>query len=61
MEPGYIVDVMYGHGSAAVPNWVGGEPERSIWTGINLRGKEQIPVATYRCRQCGYLESYASA
>ena len=61
MEPGYIVDVMYGHGSAAVPNWVGGEPERSIWSGIKLRGKEQIPVATYRCRQCGYLESYASA
>ena len=49
MEPGYIVDVMYGHGNAAVPKWVAGEPQRSISTGIKLRGKEQLPVATYRC------------
>ena len=59
METGYVVDVMYGHGSAAVPKWVAGEPQRSIWTGLKLRGKEQLPVTTYRCHRCGYLENYA--
>ena len=60
MEGGYLIDVTYGQGTAAVPKWVAGEPERSIWTGLKLRGKEQLPVSTYRCRQCGFLESYAS-
>ena len=61
MEQGYVVDVMYGGGTSSTPKWVAGEPQRSIWTGIKLRGKEQIPVSTWRCRQCGYLESYAKA
>ena len=59
METGYAVDVTYGQGSGAVPKWVAGEPQKSIWTGLKLRGKEQLPVTTYRCRRCGYLESYA--
>jgi hypothetical protein len=58
MESGYMVDVTYGHGTSSVPNWVGGEPQRSIWTGLKLRGKEQLAVTTYRCGRCGYLESY---
>jgi hypothetical protein len=59
MEPGYLVD--QGHGGAmAVPKWVAGLPKKSIWTGLKLRGLDQIEVATYRCRRCGYLESYAS-
>jgi len=57
MEEGFIVDV--GYGATAVPKWVEGEPVRSIWTGLKLKGKEQKPVTTYRCRRCGYLESYA--
>jgi len=56
MEEGFIVDV--GYGATSVPKWVEGEPVRSIWTGLKLRGKEQKPVTTYRCRRCGYLESY---
>jgi hypothetical protein len=57
MEPGYTIDV--GYGTKAVPKWVAGEPESSIWTGLKLRGKDQLDVSTYRCRRCGYLESYA--
>jgi hypothetical protein len=57
MEAGYAIDV--GYGTKAVPKWVGGEPRRSIWSGLRLGGKEQLPVTTYRCRRCGYLESYA--
>ena len=59
MEPGYVIDVSYG--KTGVSQWVAGEPETSWWMGggLKLRGKEQLPVTTYRCRRCGYLESYA--
>ena len=60
METGYLVDMMYGHGTASAPKWVAGEPERSICTGLKLRGKPRLAVKSYRCRQCGILESYAS-
>jgi len=53
MEAGYVVDVPYGHGTASMPKWVAGEPRRSIWTGLKLRGKEQLGVTTYRCRRWG--------
>jgi hypothetical protein len=57
LEPGFVIDV--GYGTKTVPKWVAGEPEKSIWTGLKLGGKEQLPITTYRCRRCGYLESYA--
>jgi hypothetical protein len=58
MESGYTVDV--GYGRTDVPKWVAGEPARSFWAaGLKLSGREQLPVTTYRCRQCAYLESYA--
>lgn len=39
--------------------WVEGGPEKSFWTGVKLRGKETLEVATYRCPNCGLLRSYA--
>jgi hypothetical protein len=57
MEPGYVLDVT--HGALAQSSWVEGAPERSIWTGLKLKGHERLPVTTYRCTGCGYLESYA--
>ncbi len=57
MEPGFIVDE--GYGKSVIAKWVAGEPQKSFWRGLRLRGNEQIEVATYRCRRCGYLESYA--
>ena len=57
METGFIVDEGYGSRTAA--QWVEGEPEKSIWVGIKLRGKRKLSIATYRCRRCAYLESYA--
>ena len=50
-----------GYGKKLVSTWVAGEPQKSFWTGIQLWGKEWLQVATYRCRGCGYLESYAPA
>ena len=58
MEQGFLIDV--GHGKTAVPKWAAGEADSSFWSsGLKLRGKDQLPVTTFRCRQCGYLESYA--
>ncbi len=57
MERGIVLDQVYG--THAVPEWVEGEPERSIWTGLKLRGKARFGIATWRCRRCGFLESYA--
>ena len=57
MEEGFLVDE--GYGSRTTAQWVAGKPEKSIWVGIKLRGKTKLGVATYRCRRCGYLESYA--
>jgi hypothetical protein len=57
LEAGYTIDI--GYGTKALPKWVAGEPQKSVWTGLKLGGKEQLEVTTYRCRRCGYLESYA--
>jgi hypothetical protein len=57
MEEGYLLDLTYG---GAMPSkWVEGKPEVSFWTGIKTKGKHQIRISTFRCRDCGYLESYA--
>jgi len=58
MEPGYVLDEGYGKRGPA--KWVEGAPQFSMWTGLKLSGRRRIEVATYRCRNCGYLESYAT-
>ncbi|HEU0283743.1 MAG TPA: PF20097 family protein [Sphingomicrobium sp.] len=57
MESGYIVDE--GYGTRTVAKWIRGEPERSMWTGLKMRGKDTVDITTYRCTRCGFLESYA--
>ena len=57
MEEGFILD--NAHGTRVQSEWIEGLPERTRWTGLKLKGKEHLPVTTFRCLQCGYLESYA--
>jgi hypothetical protein len=39
--------------------WVEGEPiQRSFFPGVELEGREPMPVRIYRCHSCGYLESF---
>ena len=59
MEPGFVLD--QSHGVMAQSAWIEGAPERSFWSGVKLKGRERIPVMTYRCPRCGFLESYAPA
>jgi Domain of unknown function (DUF6487) len=58
MEPGFVVD-RGDYGSVGASEWAEGPPEKSMWTGVKLRGKERRRIDTYRCAQCGYLEFYA--
>ncbi|HEX8638659.1 MAG TPA: PF20097 family protein [Pyrinomonadaceae bacterium] len=40
-------------------SWVEGEPEKSFWSGTKIKDKDHLPVKTYCCRKCGFLEFYA--
>jgi len=58
MAEGFVLDKT--HGGAGVSSWIEGAPVRSVWTGVNLTGREQSLIATWRCGHCGFLESYAT-
>ena len=58
METGFVVDE--GYGTRTVTKWVAGAPERSMWTGLKRRGRRRLPVETWRCTRCGWLEGYAA-
>ena len=58
MSEGFIVD-NGDSGRRHVSAWVEGQPEKSIWTGLKLRGRTPVQIATWRCGGCGFLESYA--
>lgn len=58
MSEGFIVD--NGHGTRTVAAWVEGAPEKSIWTGLKLKGRTPVEIATWRCASCGFLENYAN-
>ena len=61
MEKGFTLD-MQGRGYDGREQWVEGLPKRSIWFGgLDTSGQRVLPVQTYRCVRCGYLESYAFA
>jgi len=43
----------------SIPKWAPGQPVKSIWTGFKVKNADLKDITTYRCRRCGYLESYA--
>ena len=57
MEAGFVLDQTYGAMTQSA--WIEGAPERSFWTGVKLKGHQRLPVTTFRCPDCGFLESYA--
>jgi hypothetical protein len=58
MEVGYFLDV--GHANRPFQQrWVPGEPKKSFWFGLKIDRSQLVPVTTFRCPKCGYLESYA--
>ena len=57
MQQGFIVDNSYGE--LIVSHWAAGAPRKSFWTGTKLPQEKRIPIGTYRCSSCGFLEAYA--
>ena len=57
MEQGFVID--FTHGGRLVSHWAAGAPEKSFWAGTKLPSEKTIPIGTFRCTTCGFLESYA--
>ncbi len=58
MESGWVPDNT--HAGLQRQNWSPGEAQPSFWTGLKVEKKDKVfPVTTFRCPNCGYLESYA--
>jgi hypothetical protein len=57
MEQGFVLDMSYG--AQRVSEWVRGSPEKSFWTTTKAPAGDRIPIGTFRCTSCGFLESYA--
>ena len=55
MIQGFVVDHTYG--AHLVASWIPGAPESSFWRGT--KNGPAIPIGTFRCSSCGFLESYA--
>ena len=56
MEQGFVLD--YTRDGFLVSEWARGAPVKSFWLGIK-RPDERLPIGTFRCSSCGYLEAYA--
>jgi Domain of unknown function (DUF6487) len=46
-------------GKRLVSTWVAGAPEKSFWRVTEVPADKCVPVGTFRCSACGFLESYA--
>jgi hypothetical protein len=57
MQQGFVLDNTYG--ARVVSQWAADAPLKSFWTGTKPPEGDLIPIGTYRCESCGYLESYA--
>ena len=60
MEQGFVADKAH-YSMPETQKWVEGIAERSFWTGLKLKDRQMLPVMTYRCDRCGFLESYAAS
>ncbi|MEO1858097.1 MAG: hypothetical protein ABGY95_12145 [Rubritalea sp.] len=57
MEVGFSVHTSID--GARQDKWLPGEPQKSMLLGIKVDVNQWIPITTYRCESCGFLESYA--
>jgi len=58
LERGYVADKAH-YSVPDTQQWVEGAPEHSFWQGLKMKDRDVLPVMTYRCKRCGFLESYA--
>ena len=54
---GFVPDRTYG--GILVEGWYEGQPKKSFWTQTKEPSIQGLPIGTFRCEKCGYLEFYA--
>lgn len=59
LEPGFLLE-LGDTNVRSVTHWVEGAPEKKLFSGLRTKGRRVLPLTTYRCEKCGYLESYAA-
>jgi hypothetical protein len=60
MEEGFVIDRGSGNIPMAVATWISGAPQSSWISGMKTKGRDQVKLATYLCRKCGYVEFRAA-
>ena len=45
-------------GMRTVSSWHEGEPRKAWWGDVKM-SKKPLPIITWRCNRCGFLENYA--
>jgi hypothetical protein len=46
-------------GGQLMPCWVEGIPDQNFFGNLKLRNRQTLPVTSFRCQACGYLELFA--
>lgn len=59
MVQGFVLDQT--EGSQFVGHWHEGRPRWSFWSGVKAAPYDGIPIGTFRCASCGFLEFYADS
>jgi acetone carboxylase gamma subunit len=59
MHQGYILDAMYGNLVTTSSKWSEGKPKKILSFALSSADTKSMEITTYRCPECGYLESYA--
>ena len=57
MVQGFIPDHTYG--ADLVGNWIEGPPKKSFWKITKAPVFSGVPIAAFRCANCGFLEFYS--
>lgn len=57
MQVGVVVDLNYA--GILQSMWVEDHAANSAGTGTMMDGKRKVKTVTYRCSNCGHLDSYA--
>ena len=60
MEKGFVADYTYGSSKNFVVQniWVAGDFKKG-WMGAKIKKNKKFIMTTFRCQNCGFLESFA--